>query len=1212
MLEANDPVGGVSGDGPSRRPRFPGPVKSALRDGRLVVFAGAGVSMGEPARLPDFESLARTIAQGTGESRKDDEPVDRFLGRLKDKGTKVHELAADALSREDLAPTTLHRELLRLYSDASRVRIVTTNFDLLFEQAAADLFDTAPDAFRAPALPLGHDFNGIVHVHGAVSQPKNIVLTDADFGRAYLTEGWARRFLAGLFREFIVLFVGYGHNDTVMNYLARALPAPRERGRFVLLGEEQRDPQQWKLLGVEPINYRQSGEHDHSALQEGIARLADLAGRRILDWRREISELAKNPSPIGGEEIDVIDEALTDPVKTRFFTNAAILPDWIDWLDDRQALDALFSDGPLKERDVDLAEWLAKRFAHDHADALFLLIARHDMRLHPCLWWKLGREIADSEQNLQDKTVLSRWISMLLATAPRHTGVQKDDERRFVLLWLGQRCVRHGMVHDLLRVFDSMAHSRLSLKQGIAWPDAEGRKPRSSIDVETALIGDHHALNELWDKLEPNLNQVAEPLLGRLAKRLEEQYVTLRAWQHASPQWEPGNFHRSAIESHKQNRLREPVDVIIDAARDCLEWLATNDVGAAARWCDQLAGADAPLLRRLAVHGLYARADLSPDARIDWLCANTDIHEVAARHEIFRVAQQAYPESSTERRKKLLHAVLAYRWPKKDDPDRNGHTSYCHFNWLCWLHNAAPDCDLVKQKLDEVRKQHREFKPREGPDFSHYSSDWTELPHQSPWTADELLVRSAAEWVPQLLALRQTDVNGPDRIGLLEAIRDTVNRDFKWGIDLADALADAGAWDADLWRVLLRAWPEMELDENRRRRVIERMTSTELYSMHARDTAEALRALVRGRNASHIANLLPLANSVASALWRHLDREERPDEEEDPLPLDLETHASQRRDWLRMADSHTAGVLADYWLRSLSAWRQRQDPAPDALTGDYRVALSEIVQDRTLAGRLGRTILASQFPFLAAVDEAWTRENLVPCFGMEHGADEFQAAWDGFLWRGSLDPIVAELMDAPIRKAVRQIRGELAGQEKQKRFVQCYTSMVGYFVADPFGDWIPLLFEHGDGETRLQFADAVKEELRGMTDDARRKWWRRWLNRYWEGRLQGVPVALDPRETEPMLEWLPLLSADFPEAVELAIQMPAAPVQRGTLIYYLRKSELLRHGEAMARLLIWLGEGVVPPHMWHHGRELIDGVLEADLSSELERGLKELVAKLDS
>ena len=33
---------------------FPEPLLNALRDGRLVVFAGAGVSMGPPACLPGF------------------------------------------------------------------------------------------------------------------------------------------------------------------------------------------------------------------------------------------------------------------------------------------------------------------------------------------------------------------------------------------------------------------------------------------------------------------------------------------------------------------------------------------------------------------------------------------------------------------------------------------------------------------------------------------------------------------------------------------------------------------------------------------------------------------------------------------------------------------------------------------------------------------------------------------------------------------------------------------------------------------------------------------------------------------------------------------------------------------------------------------------------------------------------------------------------
>jgi hypothetical protein len=36
---------------------FPDELLHAIRDGRFVVFAGAGVSMGDPANLPSFWSL---------------------------------------------------------------------------------------------------------------------------------------------------------------------------------------------------------------------------------------------------------------------------------------------------------------------------------------------------------------------------------------------------------------------------------------------------------------------------------------------------------------------------------------------------------------------------------------------------------------------------------------------------------------------------------------------------------------------------------------------------------------------------------------------------------------------------------------------------------------------------------------------------------------------------------------------------------------------------------------------------------------------------------------------------------------------------------------------------------------------------------------------------------------------------------------------------
>lgn len=165
-------------------------IVNALRDDKLVVFAGAGISMGLPSNLPSFKQPAIAIARGTGYEAKP--PWDQLLGSLQSKGVSVNKLAAQYLSSPESVPNDLHKNLLLLFRSHDRVRIITTNFDYHFEYAAKEIFDNQPDIYQAPALPLGKDFCGIVHVHGALNKPNSIVLTDADFGRAYLTKGWAR------------------------------------------------------------------------------------------------------------------------------------------------------------------------------------------------------------------------------------------------------------------------------------------------------------------------------------------------------------------------------------------------------------------------------------------------------------------------------------------------------------------------------------------------------------------------------------------------------------------------------------------------------------------------------------------------------------------------------------------------------------------------------------------------------------------------------------------------------------------------------------------------------------------------------------------------------------------------------------------------------------------------------------------------------------
>ena len=231
------------------------PLLSALRNGELVIFAGAGVSMGEPACLPSFKELAEKIAQRTDKRLQDGETEDRFLGRLHDKGVKVHERAVRELSRNNPKPTALHKNLLRLHQKSEQVRVVTTNFDLLFEKAAQDVFGTVPKVSQAPELPQARNFYGIAHIHGDLNHPQDLVLTDKDFGAAYMKKGWgATDFLVELFGHFTVLFVGYSHNDIILNYLARGLLVDSTKPcRFALTDDS--DLQRWKSLGIDPVIY---------------------------------------------------------------------------------------------------------------------------------------------------------------------------------------------------------------------------------------------------------------------------------------------------------------------------------------------------------------------------------------------------------------------------------------------------------------------------------------------------------------------------------------------------------------------------------------------------------------------------------------------------------------------------------------------------------------------------------------------------------------------------------------------------------------------------------------------------------------------------------------------------------------------------------------------------------------------------------------------
>lgn len=1116
-------------------------ILDALRDDKLVVFAGAGVSVGAPSKLPDFRGLASSIAFGTGLVPK--EPLDRFLGQLDHKGVAVHERAAQLLSRPESRPTALHHDLLRLFRSVDRIRLVTTNFDHHFETAAEAVFGRQPEVYRAPALPLGREFRGIVHVHGSLHRPKEMVLTDADFGRAYLTEGWARRFLVELFGTYTVLFVGYSHNDVVMTYLARALPATRG-GRYALTDKGGN----WHLLGIKPIRFNKGTDDDaYKELYEGVQRLAERATRGVLDWQTRLAEMGSRLPPADAEAIGEVEQALLDVHTTRFLTNVARDAEWPRWLNARKILDALFGIAELSERDKLLASWLAENFVIEHPDVMFDLIAVHGMRLNAAFWYDIAREIGTAIEKVIEESALERWITILLACVPPQAGDH-------VFMWLAERCAAQGAVHLTLRVFLAMSEHRLNIKPGFVWHDKEGGEHGQRLDADCPLRADHWSLNEVWTKhLKPHLASVAQPLLSGISRRFEEIHQDLMAWGKASRNWDSVSFRRSAIEPHEQNRYPEDIDVLIDAARDALEWLANNSPTLLEAWIERLVQSDVPMLRRLSIHAVAVHPGKSADERLNWLLNRVGLHSPAEHHEVYRLVALAYPVASLGARRAVIDAVLAHRLPARDEWSAEKRTARSHFNWLSWLLQAKPECPLVEAALAPIKAEYPEWLPSDHPDFTHWIGPAEWVGHQSPWSVDQLLAREPREQLDHLLTFKGHGLDGPDRDGLIEVIRDACKQKIGWAFALADVLVERSLWSSDLWPAVIQGWQEAELTVDDWRAVLATIAKPELHAAQAYDVASLLYSIVRDEGKPFALDILEQANAVALSVWQ-----------------DLETNESYEDtdDWLTLATNRPAGVIVEFWLNGLSLLMRGKSGSDRTLPDNYRQWFEMVVQDPTTRGGLGRTLLASQTAFLFELDEAWARKNVVPLFS-DLDRKKFSQAWDGFLVWGRLYPVLVDALMPAFISAVARLDADFL--DRRQRFIEFYTALSVFHVADPTEKLLPALFQHGSVQDWIRFATHLGYFLRHMQPAAKQQLWERWLLRYWRNRLQGVPAPLDEAEVREMLEWLPHVGDSFPEAVSLAVRSPEIRIEHSLLLYELADSDLVtRYPTETAELLIYL------------------------------------------
>jgi NAD-dependent SIR2 family protein deacetylase len=179
-----------------------------VADGNAVFLCGAGVSL--RANMPSFCSLTEQVYKMLRETTAN-EPVERIAFERKEYDralrslekrthrpqtvSRVRVTVAQLLTAPDSVEVPDRLVLLQLSRDnEGRFKLMTTNFDTLFERAAhaAGLTNVPSHAAKSIPKPGGARDHGILHLHGRIADTKlgleetDLVLTSADFGDAYL------------------------------------------------------------------------------------------------------------------------------------------------------------------------------------------------------------------------------------------------------------------------------------------------------------------------------------------------------------------------------------------------------------------------------------------------------------------------------------------------------------------------------------------------------------------------------------------------------------------------------------------------------------------------------------------------------------------------------------------------------------------------------------------------------------------------------------------------------------------------------------------------------------------------------------------------------------------------------------------------------------------------------------------------------------------
>lgn len=1052
-------------------PDIPARLLRAHEDNRVVFFCGAGISMG--AGLPNFKGLLKQVQEKIG-SRPDaieqrlrkEKKYDCAFGYLERKLGKP-EIVRESI-RECLMPNTdesqTHKSLLalaRTRNGTGSTRLVTTNFDRLFELIRGDC-----PKYEAPALPLPNDddWDGVVYLHGLLSANpgqslRQLVVTNGDFGRAYLLDRWASRFVGDILQNYVVCFVGYSMSDPVMHYLIDAIDSGSEMGgkdmpsAYMFIPEEEIENNDLERnRAIQFIGYNSANRHE--ALHQTLVLWADYWVKGLSGKKDCVKQFApQDPSFLKdeasrGQLIWALSEKTGNVAK--FFAELVPAPHF-GWLNvilaehedrvsaetDCQWLSLDSRQRKLTPREIGLREWLIRYLNHPGLISYVLKCRALDYSFRSMVSVALDRfstlkgkndikALADIAKRspfaIPDEYAERVWRLIL-------SGRILTDELAW---WQVARCLKLDLDADRWNfMVKTMLQDCLTPRVGLRG-SFSNKDLGSSVNVEDSFYIEFDLNTHLLSVL--GKDKIKAVLKGRPEETIEICHSALRQglgellYLKPAAERDYAEIAISSIDKHPQNEERtHEWRFVVDLLRDAwLDLCVTNRAKASDivrewfRW-------GGSVFSRLALFASRRSDVVQPYFWLEKLLGNNAslLWDDSARREVCRLLATTSQLLSEDDLKSLVEAII-----------QGGEA-------CCADGSADARAKMIQDRSVWLRLKKIKMSGVKLPDNGEHCLNGLENKYGWELGKDEREEFPAWSW-------SSWNPSASDCIKHDAIPNDSDKRLIQW-LSASHDDGDLYFLREDNWGDLCRTNPLLVMGVLKRMcrdnfsgaTFLSKMTQT---IMCCRDEdlldygldlttflCDGTRQDLFRSNVSAIADLCVVAvkkNKISNELLIRIARRIFKCEFEDASARSV---ASNGCEAVAIAINHPVGKIVGALVDKCFPETIHKG---DGIQSEYKDLFSEICQNSESRLIHGRVVLATQLLALYVADEDWVREKVFPLLDWNAYADA-GAIWDGAIYLSRIDPPLLQELKSSFLETVKHLG--YFKEEKRNRYITLLT-----------------------------------------------------------------------------------------------------------------------------------------------------------------------------